>query len=105
MGVALQNLPDIDQEQRFILPSTYDWQEFEAIVNRLAASPGLRITYLDGWIELMTLRESHERIKSLLGMFLEAYLIAIGVEFTPVGSATYQGEAQKMFFKYERCKI
>jgi Uma2 family endonuclease len=99
MTITLSVQSDTDREQRFLMPGTYNWQEFEALEALLAASPGLRITYLDGSIELMTLGESHEQIKSLIGMFLEAYFVASGIEFIPVGSATRRGEAKGTSFE------
>ncbi|MBD0392562.1 MAG: Uma2 family endonuclease, partial [Microcoleus sp. C1-bin4] len=42
-------------EQRLILPGYYTWEQFEELESLMADSPGLRITYLDGWIEFMTL--------------------------------------------------
>jgi Uma2 family endonuclease len=97
--LALPTAPELDQEQRFLLPRTYAWEEFEALESLLADSPGLRITYLDGQIELMTLGEPHEQIKSLIGMFLEAYFIFMGIEFTPVGSATRRGKQKGTSFE------
>ncbi len=99
MSITLSVQSDTDREQRLLMPGTYNWQEFEALEALLTGSPGLRITYLDGSIEIMTLGESHEKIKSLIGMFLEAYLIAMGIEFTPVGSATRRGEAKGTSFE------
>jgi Uma2 family endonuclease len=99
MTITLSVQSDTDIEQRLLMPGTYNWQEFEALEALLAESPGLRITYLDGSIELMTLGESHEQIKSLIGMFLEAYFIASNIEFIPVGSATRRGEAKGTSFK------
>ena len=99
MGVAFLNPPNICVEQRLVLPGHYAWQEFEVLEQLLDKSSGLRLTYLDGWIELMTLGEAHERIKSLLGMFVEAYLIAMGLEFTPTGSATRRGQDQGTSFE------
>jgi Uma2 family endonuclease len=98
MSVAFLNLPNTIQSQRLILPGSYGWQEFEA-VEKLLESPGLRITYLDGSIELMTLGEPHELIKSLIGMFLEAYFIATEIEFIPAGSATRRGEEKGTSFE------
>jgi len=88
---------DTDLEQRFLLPGNYTWHEFEVLENLL--TPGLRITYLDGWIELMTVSEPHELIKSLLGMFLEAYFIEMGIEFIPVGNSTRRGEEKGTSFE------
>jgi Uma2 family endonuclease len=97
--IALPAPQKLDEEQRFLLPRTYDWEEFEALESLLADSPGLRITYLDGQIELMTLGEPHEQLKSLIGMFLEAYFIALGIEFIPVGSATRRGRQKGTSFE------
>ncbi|MBD2178873.1 Uma2 family endonuclease [Pseudanabaena sp. FACHB-1998] len=99
MAITLSVQSDTDQEQRLMMPGTYDWQQFKALESLLAESSGLRITYLDGWIELMTLGEPHELIKSLLGMFLETYFIEMGIEFIPVGSATRRGEEKKTSFE------
>jgi Uma2 family endonuclease len=84
MAITISVPSNTNREQRFLMPGTYSWPEFEALEALLVASPGLRITYLDGSIELMTLGEAHEQIKSLIGMFLETYFIAIGLEFIPV---------------------
>lgn len=99
MSVAFLNSSNTCPEQRLILPGTYTWQEFEALEQLLTESSELRMTYLDGWIELMTLGESHELIKSLLGMFIETYLIAMEIEFIPAGSATRRGEGKGTSFE------
>jgi Uma2 family endonuclease len=99
MAISLSVRSDTEQEQRLIMPGTYDWQQFEALEALLAESVGVRITYLDGAIELMTVGEPHELIKSLLGMFLEAYFIEMGIEFIPVGSATRRSEVKGVSFE------
>lgn len=99
MAISLLVRSDTEQEQRLIMPGTYDWQQFEALETLLAESVGVRITYLDGAIELMTVGEPHELIKSLLGMFLEAYFIEMGIEFIPAGNATRRSEAKGVSFE------
>ncbi len=99
MAISLLVRSDTEQEQRLIMPGTYNWQQFEALEALLADSPGVRITYLDGAIELMTVGEPHELIKSLLGMFLEAYFIEMGIEFIPAGNATRRSEAKGVSFE------
>ncbi len=99
MTITLSVQSDTDQEQRLFMPGTYNWHEFEALKSLLAGSTGLRITYLDGWIELMTLGEPHELIKSLIGMFLETYFIEMGIEFIPAGSATRRSEEKGTSFE------
>ena len=98
MSITLSKSTHIELEQRLLLPRIYNWQEFEVLENLLATG-GFRITYLDGWIELMTVGEPHELIKSLIGMFLETYFVEMGIEFIPVGSATRRGEEKGTSFE------
>jgi Uma2 family endonuclease len=86
-------------EQRLILPGYYTWEQFEAIESLMADSPGLRITYLDGWIEFMTVGEEHEQIKSVLAIFIGLYFFEKGINFIPVGSATRRNQAKDVSFE------
>ncbi len=85
-------------EQRLILPGYYSWEQFEAMESLMADSPGLRITYLDGWIEFRTVGEEHEQIKSVLAIFIELYFFEKGINFIPVGSATRRDRARDVSF-------
>ena len=86
-------------EQRFLLPGYYTWKEFE-IIETLTADPGrLRITYLDGCIEFMTLGEEHENIKKIIAILIEAYLFEKGINFIPVGSATRRAKEKNASFE------
>ncbi|MEG4508412.1 Uma2 family endonuclease [Microcoleus sp. F6_B4] len=86
-------------EQRLILPGYYSWEQFEAIESLMTDCPGLRITYLDRWIEFMTLGEEHESFKKALAILLEAYFFELGIEFFPVGSATRRDRARNVSFE------
>jgi Uma2 family endonuclease len=99
VAITLSVESDNDLEQRLLMPGRYSWEEFEALEALLAESPGLRITYLDGLIELMTLGEPHELIKKSLAILLEAYFMAIEMEFIPVGSSTRRGKAKGTSFE------
>lgn len=86
-------------EQRFLLPGHYTWEEFETIETLTADAAGLRITYLDGCIEFMTLGEQHEMIKTILGFLLELYFCEKGINFIPVGSATHRAKEKGASFE------
>ena len=96
---TLSKSNDTNLEQRLLLPRNYSWQEFVVLENLLASSGSFRITYLDGWIELMTVGEPHELIKKFLAILLEAYFIEMGIEFIPVGNATRRGEEKGTSFE------
>jgi len=87
------------EEQRFTLPGYYNWEQFEALEALMADAPGLRITYLDGCVEFMTLGEQHENIKSVLAIFIALYFFEKGIEFIPVGSATRRDRTKDVSFE------
>lgn len=86
-------------EQRFLLPGYYTWEEFEKIEALTADAPGLRITFLDGCVEFMTLGEEHEMLKKVIAILLEVYLFERGINFIPVGSATRRGKEKGTSFE------
>jgi Uma2 family endonuclease len=86
-------------EQRFVLPSYYSWEQFEAIESLMGDSSGLRITYLDGWIEFMTLGEAHESFNKAIAIFIELYFFEFGINFIPVGSATRRNREKDVSFE------
>jgi Uma2 family endonuclease len=85
--------------QQFKLPGCYDWQQFKTIQSFLEQQSKIKISYLDGVIELMTLGEEHETIKTIIGFLIEFYLFHQGIEFIPVGSATRESEIQGVSFE------
>jgi Uma2 family endonuclease len=86
-------------EQRLILPSYYTWEQFEDLESLMADSRGLRITYLDGWIEFRTVGEEHETISCILNFLLQLYFCEMGIEYIPVGSATRRNRARDVSFE------
>lgn len=101
LAMTLQTLDKIitTPEQRFLLPGYYTWEEFEKIEALMAESPGLRITYLDGCVEFMTLGEQHEIIKTILAILLETFFFEKGINFIPVGSATRRAKEKGASFE------
>ena len=54
-------------EQWFVLPGQHSWAQFQSLDALLTADySGVRVFYLDGVIELMSISPSHELIKSIL---------------------------------------
>jgi len=87
------------QEQRFTLPGDYTWEQFEALESLMVDAPGLRITYLDGCVEFMTLSEQHEMIKTILGFLIELYFCEMNMRVIPVGSATRRDRTKEVSFE------
>ena len=82
--------------QNFIFPHRMTWEQFKAL-DCLITPYTLRLSYLDGHVELMSLSPDHETIKCLLALLLGFYFLEHDLSFTPTGSATIEqeGEASK----------
>ncbi|QHV00364.1 Uma2 family endonuclease [Synechocystis sp. CACIAM 05] len=87
------------QDQTLVLPGHHSWEAFKAIQAVMEQQPGLRITYLDGVIEFMTLGEYHESIRSMIAILLGIYFWQREIEFIPVGSATRESKGESVSFE------
>ena len=87
------------QESYCTLPGYYNWQQFKTIQEIIKEQPGVRIFYLDGVIEIMTIGERHEIVKSLIALLLGLYFFHKQIEFIPVGSTTRESEIKGVSFE------
>jgi len=87
-----------EREQYFVLPGCYNWQQFKTLTTSLGENSNLKISYLDGKIELMTTGEKHETISRLISLLLGLYFWQMKIEFIPVGSATRESEEKEVSF-------
>jgi Uma2 family endonuclease len=86
----------IEREAEPILISDLTWREFKA-VEQLIEHPGLRLSFLDGVLEIRKMPgKKHETIKERIGALLEVYLEFLGLDFTPTGSVTLENEFEKV---------
>ncbi|NJN39382.1 MAG: Uma2 family endonuclease, partial [Acaryochloridaceae cyanobacterium CSU_3_4] len=61
---------------------------FEAIEAVFSEVAGIRLSYLEGVVEIMPVSDEHEEIKSTLGCLLEAYLRAKGMRYYVRGGSS-----------------
>lgn len=93
---------DLQTEQRLILQDI-GWQEYLAIDSVLEEVPGLRLTYLEGLLEIMTLSPAHEREKKAIARLLEMYAFIKNIDLHGCGSTTYRSEAHKRGLEPDEC--
>ena len=65
-----------------------DWWQYEAMLAIRGDRAGLRLTYLEGQLEIMSPSRTHESIKTMLARLLEAYADAKGLVLEGYGSMT-----------------
>jgi Uma2 family endonuclease len=88
--VQLPNRP-ISIEQHFTY-SAMSWQQFQ-VLQSLFESPGVRVSYLAGEVELLTVSDLHGLIAGNLGFLLELYMAELGLDFFGLEDFTIEVEA------------
>ena len=64
------------------------WEQLEEFDCSLEDFAGVKLAYLDGTLEIMTIGEEHEDAKATMRVLLEAYLRAKDVRFYSRGGPT-----------------
>jgi Uma2 family endonuclease len=79
------------------------WETYQALVLDLAETPGKRLTYDQGTLEIMTPLPEHEVNKRLLGRIVEATTEVLGLEIYSLGSVTWSREDLQRGIEPDEC--
>jgi Uma2 family endonuclease len=90
-------------EESLVLLENIRWSTYEALLEDLGPHPGKRITYDEGLLEIMTTSPAHERIKRLIGRFIEGMTLELGIKVFSVGSTTWKRKDLKRGFEADEC--
>lgn len=93
--------PAVDPEQRFLIANV-PWWTYVAMRDAVD-EPGLRMTYLEGRLELMSPSETHEEETNLIGRLLETWADELDVDLRGFGSTTYRHEVKRRGLEADRC--
>jgi Uma2 family endonuclease len=89
-------------EQRIVLGGV-TFKDYVLLGDVLGHRPGLRLTYLEGTLEIMTTSLTHEQLKTLLARLLELYALIRGVRITGFGNATFRREEAERGLEPDEC--
>lgn len=89
-------------EQRLIL-SGVSWQQYETLRLTLDDFPGLRMTYLEGTLEIMTPSPEHEMSKTVIARLMERYADEMEIDLNGLGSTTFCKEAKARGLEPDEC--
>lgn len=91
------------EEQRLVLEGV-TWQQYDALVTLFMNQfPALRMTYLEGTLELMTTSPEHERLKTMIARLMEAFAEELDIDLNGYGSATFRKEAAARGLEPDEC--
>ena len=103
MTAQLLHPPMTLPEQRVVLEGV-SWQQYEGLLATLGDDfPALRLSYLEGRLEIMTNSPLHEALKKIIAMLLEAYFQETRTRFHAIGSATFRQAAQQRGLEPDEC--
>lgn len=88
-------------EERLLVHGV-DWRAY-VLLRELLDSPGLRMTYLDGALELMTPSQRHERVKTTLARLLEVFALERDLPLQGYGGTTFRREVGKRGIEPDEC--
>jgi Uma2 family endonuclease len=90
-------------EQRVVLEGI-SWQQYEGLLATLGDDfPTLRLSYLEGTLEMMTTSPEHEELKKMIAMLMEAFFQETQTRFHGIGSATFRQSAQQRGLELDEC--
>ena len=91
-----------DPDQRVIL-NGIDWWQFETFLAIRGDRAGVRITYLEGQLEIMSPSRTHEWFKTMIARLLEAYADEKGLVFEGYGSLTMRNAPKLRGIEPDEC--
>ena len=100
---AIPGLKREPDEQRMLLHGV-TWKEY-VILRELMDRPGLRMTYLEGALELMSPSPEHELWKTNIARLIELYAHIKRIDLYGYGSATFKKEAKERGAEPDECYL
>ncbi len=68
------------------------WEQFKHIQKGLEGSPGVRLSFYEGVVEVFMPGQPHEIFKTIIGSLLEAFFLHWRIRVVPTGSITQEQE-------------
>jgi len=96
----LQASPGLD-EPRVVLRNV-PWATY-VVLRDTVDSPAVRMTYLQGTLEIMSPSRRHEVTKKLIARFLELFCLEREIRLFAYGSTTFRNEAKERGLEPDEC--
>ncbi len=90
------------EEQRFVLQGV-PWWTYVALRDALDDHAGLKLTYLEGTLELMRPSMLHEAAKKIIARLVEAWMTERNIDQRGFGSTTFRREARRRGLEPDEC--
>jgi Uma2 family endonuclease len=81
-------------DQRIVLQGT--WERFKLIQEGFSETPGVKLSYYEGTIEILMPGEDHATFTHVIGYLISTFLIDQGIAFKPTGDKTQERKGQQV---------
>ncbi|MEP0879225.1 Uma2 family endonuclease [Funiculus sociatus GB2-M2] len=88
----MTQLLDKPTDQRIVLQGT--WEQFKLIQQASQDSPGVKLFFYEGTIEVLMPGFQHENFSEIIGYLVTTFLLSQGITFVPSGSVTQEREGK-----------
>ncbi|CAN5692978.1 Uma2 family endonuclease [soil metagenome] len=88
-------------EQRILIHGVR-WRDY-VILREAIDTPGLRMTYLEGSLEIMSPSTAHEEAKKMVARLVETYAFLLRISLNGYGSTTFRKEAKERGAEPDEC--
>jgi Uma2 family endonuclease len=95
------DLPSVQPEQRMAIYGV-TWKDY-VILREALDTPGLRMTFCQGVLELMSPSRNHELWKKTTARLLETYAFLLRLPLVGYGSTTFRSEAKERGVEPDEC--
>lgn len=95
------HVPSPAEEQRILLRDV-PWSTY-VVLRDSVESPGVRMTYLRGWLEIMSPSRAHEVDKTQIARLLELFCLERDIPLYGYGSTTFRKEEEERGLEPDEC--
>lgn len=95
-------LAQLDEIPRNFTLEGVSWDTYERLLEDIGDGH-VRLTYDEGRLEIVSPSNPHERVKTIIGRLIEAYVIEAGIRLEGFGSTTYQRKDLQKGLEPDEC--
>lgn len=100
MTTTARTIPLTDQQH--IVLNDVSWGFYEQLLREIGER-AIRVTYDDGWMEIMSPPPRHERWKTRIGRMIEIISLELDIPVDTLGSTTFKREDRKKGLEPDEC--
>lgn len=90
----IQTLEKAKSKDQVTLYHNRTWEQFKHVQKGLEDSPGVRLAYYAGVVEVLMPGQPHEIFKTIIGSLIEAFFFEWNIKIVPTGSVTQEQEGE-----------